>query len=225
MSDWFLVLLKPAEALLAQVGQFVLKLLLVIAILIVGWVIAKLIKAVVAKLLATLRLDELASRIELDSILEKGGIKYSLSELIGVICYWVILLLNFVVMANTIGLTVAADLLNQVILYIPNIIATIFILVLGMFVATLLRNVVNTAATNAGLSQAKLLSKIVEIVIMVFAVLIGLEQLNIGAKIIELVVSITLGSLGLAFAIAFGFGARDAAEKIFADWVDALKKK
>lgn len=219
------VLLEPARTILTQIGQFLVNVLLVIIILIVGWIISKIIKNLVTRLLRIIKIDDISDRIELDSLLAKGGITYSLSELIGVICYWLALLITFVVAVNAIGLTIAADLLNKIVLYIPNVIAAIFILILGMFVATLLRNIVKTAANNAGLTQSNLLGKIVEIVIMVFAIAIALEQLNIGAKVMELTISIVLGAFGLGFALAFGLGCKDIVAKSVAEFLEKLKKK
>ena len=225
MSNWQLVLLEPAKTVLTQIGQFLVNALLVVIILIIGWVISKLIRTLVTRVLRAVKLDELSDRIELDSLLAKGGIKYSLSELIGVMCYWLALLVTFIVAINAVGLTIEADLLNRVVLYIPNIIAGIFILILGMFVATLLSSMVQTAANNAGLAQSKLLGKIAEAVIVIFAIAITLEQLGIGAKIVELIVSITLGSLGLGAALAFGLGCKGIAEKFLSDLIDKVKSK
>jgi hypothetical protein len=225
MSNWQLILLEPAKVILTQIGQFLANTLGVIVILIAGWLISKAIKAVVTRGLRTLKIDEISDRIELDSLLEKGGITYSLSELLGVVFYWLALLVTFMVAINAVGLTIAADLLNKVVLYIPNVIAAIFILVVGMFVATLLRNIVQTAAMNAGLSQVKLLSKAVEAIVMVFAIIIVLEQLNIGIRITEMVISILLGSMGLGLALAFGLGCKDIAGKSVAEFLEKLKSK
>jgi hypothetical protein len=225
MSNWQAVLLEPAKTILSQIGQFLINVLLVLIILVVGWIIAKAIKNVVVRLLRAINIDKLSDRIGLEDLLEKGGISHSFSELIGIICYWLALLVTFVVAINAVGLTVAATLLNNVVLYIPNVIAAIFILILGMFIATLLKNIVQTAANNAGLSQGKLLSKATEAIVMIFAILIALEQLQIGAKIIELTISILLASLGLGVAIAFGLGCKEIAGRAVADLVDKLKKK
>lgn len=225
MSNWQVVLLEPAKTVLTQISRFLVNALLVIIILIIGWVIAKFIRTVVTRVLRAVKLDELSDRIELDSILAKGGITYSLSELVGVICYWLGLLVTFVVAINAVGLTIAADLLNRIILYVPNIIAAIFILILGMFIATLLSNIVQTAASNAGLSQTKLLGKIAEVAVIIFAIAITLEQLGIGAEIIKLTTSILLGSLGLGLALAFGLGCKDIAAKFTSELIDKLKKK
>ena len=225
MSNWQVVLLEPAKIILSQISQFLVNVLLVVIILIIGWIIAKIIKTLVTKLLRAIKLDQLSDRIDLDNILAKGGISYSLSELIGVMCYWLALLITFVVAVNAIGLTVAADLLNRIVLYVPNIIAAVFILILGMFVATLLSNIVKTVANNAGVSQAKLLGKIAEVLVLIFAVVIAVEQLGIAARIISLSITVILASVGLGAALAFGLGCRDLAAKFVSELIESLKLK
>jgi len=225
MNSWQIVLLEPARSVLAQIGQFLVNTLLVILILIIGWVISKVIKGVITKGLRAIKLDELSDRIELESLLEKGGISYSFSELVGIVCYWFAMLVTFMVAINAVGLTIAADLLNKIVLYIPNVIAGMFILILGMFAATLLKNIVFTAANNAGLTQGRLLSKVVEIIVIAFSIFVGLEQLKIGIRITELTLGIALGSVGLGLALAFGLGCKDIAGRIVSDFLDKLKKK
>jgi MFS family permease len=225
MSSWQIVLLEPARTVLGQISQFVVNALLVIVILIVGWLFSKLVKTVVSKTLKIAKINELSQRIELDKLLSKGGITYTVSDLIGVVCYWLGILITFMVAVNSIGLTVAADLLNRIVLYIPNVIAALFILILGMFVSTLLKNIVQTAVNNAGLSHGKILSQVVETIVISFAVVIGLEQLQIGIQITQMTISIILGSLGLGLALAFGLGCKEIAGKYVAELVERLKKK
>jgi hypothetical protein len=225
MGELQLMLVEPSKTVLAQIMQFLTYVLLVLIILLIGWLISRLLKAVVTKVCKSFKLDEFSKRIEFDAMMAKGGFKFSLSELIGAICYWLGLLLTSVIALNAIGLAVAADLLNRIVLYVPNIIVAIFILIFGMFVATIFKNLVKTAATNAGLVYANLLSKIVEVFVISFTVLVILEQLGIGARIIEIIITITLGSVGLAFALAFGLGCQDLAKKAFSEAIDKLKAK
>lgn len=225
MSSWQVVLLEPARTVLAQISQFLVNLLLVIIIILIGWLVAKALKSVVSKVLKALRLDDLSERIELNKVLEKGGIVYSFSELVGVICYWLGLLITFMIAINAVGLTIAADLLNKVLLYIPHVVAAVFILILGMFIATLLKNVIQTMANNAGLGQGKLLAKIVETIVIVFSVFVGLEQLQVGLFTTGVTLAIILGSVGLGLALAFGLGCKDIAGRFVADLAEKLKKK
>ncbi len=219
------ILVPSARMVLAQVGLFVNSVLLVLVLLLVGWLVSKyIIKNGITKLLKFLKLDDLSHRIELDSVLTKGGINVGLSELLGIICYWLALLVTFVVALNAVGLTVAADLLQKIVLFIPNIIAAVFILIVGMFAAVAVRNIVRVAASNAAIPQAHLVSNICEVVIIVFTVAIALEQLQIGGRIIDLTISIILGSFGLGFALAFGLGCKDIVGKFVSDSLSKLKK-
>jgi len=219
------ILVPPVKMMLAQIGVFVSSMLLVFIIFTLGLLVSEfIIKNGVTRLLKLLKFDDLSRRIELDAILSKGGIKLGLAELIGNICYWLSILITIVVALNAVGLTVAADLMQKVVLFIPNIIAAVFILIVGMFVAVLVRNVVRVAANNAGISEANLMSNICEVVIIVFAVAIALEQLQIGGRIIDLTISIILGSFGLGFALAFGLGCKDIVGKFVGDSLSKLKK-
>jgi len=219
------VLVEPTKTVVVQIQQFLANIITVLFILLVGWLLSKLAKWVVTKFCRMLKLDEFADRIELSKLLKKGGLSFRASDLMGLIFYWIGILITLVVAVNAIGVSIASELLNRIVMYVPNIIAAIFILILGMFVATVLRNIVKTAATNAGLSQGHLLSKIVEVVVIVFAVMITLETLNIAPRIVELIVSIVLASFGLAFALAFGFGCQDLARKFVNDIAEKFKTK
>ena len=219
------ILLEPARTVLAQISQFLVNILLVLIILVIGWVISKFVKTVVTRLLKVVKLDSLSESIELDGLLSKGGIHYSLSELIGIVCYWLVLLVTFVVAINAIGLPVAADLLSKVVLFIPNVIAAIFILILGMFIASLLKNIIQTAAANTGIAHVNVLGKTIEIIIIVISIGIAMKQLNIDASIIDKIVIIVLGSIGLALGLSFGLGCKDIAARYTSDFIDKLKTK
>lgn len=222
---WRTVLFEPVSNLLSRIGTLLGNLLLVILILVVGWLIAKFIQRLITRLFKIIRIDNIADQIGANSFLSRGGIKQTLAELIGTICYWLVLLIVVVVAVNAVGLTVAADLLNRIVLYIPNVIIAIIVLALGMFVATFLAATVQTAAANAGIEQAKLLAKIVEVIIVILAIAMALEQLNIGAAVINTLVTVVLASLGLGFALAIGLGCKDLVGRMLSDAVEKLKKK
>jgi hypothetical protein len=225
MNNLQQVLLEPAKVVLVQAGNFFMGVLLVVVLLLLGWIITKVVRAAVVRALKVLKVDDVSDRFELDALLEKGGITYTLSELIGVVVYWIGMLVTVMVAVNAVNLIQVAALLDKVILYIPNVISALFILIVGIFVATLLKNIVQTAVTNAGIAQAKILSKFVESIVIVFAVIVSLEQLNIGVRITELTLAIILGSIGLGLALAFGLGCKDIAGKAVNEFIEKLKKK
>ena len=143
----------------------------------------------------------------------------------GGLIYWVVMLLVFMAAMNALGMTVVAGLLDKVILYIPNVIAAIFIISLGMFFASIIGSIIMTACMNAGMKKAKLMSQVTQTVIVVFAAIMTLEQLNIATTILNTTVTVLLGAIGLAFALAVGLGSKDMAGKLMYDLVEKLKGK
>ncbi|MFA6281024.1 MAG: hypothetical protein WCY05_00795 [Candidatus Omnitrophota bacterium] len=227
--DLQIVYLEPAKMILSRIGDIFIKIAVVLIVLLIGWIIAKAIKSLVIKLLKTVKIDDVSQKINLNALLLKGGINVSVSDLIGVLCYWIIMLVTLFVGMNTAGLNQAAELLEKVILYIPNTIAAIFVLLLGMFAATILSNIVKTASANAGVEQGPLFGKIIQIAVVVFATAIALEQLNIATLTIHSTISIiigtVLGSIGLGFALAFGLGCKDLVGKLVAEFLEKIKSK
>jgi hypothetical protein len=223
--DWNVIVIEPVKAMLVRAATFLPTLIGILVILIVGWIIAAVLKNVVVKLLKAIQFDSASEKSGLADVLKKGGIKNTLSELVGGLVYWIIMLLVFMAAMNALGMTVVASLLDKVILYIPNVIAAIFIISLGIFFASMIGSIVMTASANAGIKQAKLLSQVTRTVIVIFAVIMTLEQLNIATTILSTTITILLGAIGLAFALAIGLGSKDIAGKLIHDLVEQLKGK
>jgi hypothetical protein len=223
--DWNAVVMEPVTEMLARIAGFLPTLIGVLVILIVGWIIAGILKSVVVRLLKLIQLDTASEKSGLGDVLRRGGIRHTLSELIGVLIYWLIMLLVFMTALNALGMTVAAALLDKVILYIPNVIAAMFILSLGIFFSSMIGTVVRTASSNAGIPQSKFLGQLSQTVIMIFAAVITLEQLNIASSILNLTINIILASTGLAIAIAVGLGSKDIAGKLMQDMISKIQGK
>ncbi len=223
--DWNAVVMTPVAEMLGRIAGFLPTLLGVLIILIVGWIIAGMLKSLVVKVLKLIQLDTASEKAGLGDVLRRGGIRQTLSELIGVLIYWLIMLMVFMTALNALGMTVAASLLDKVILYIPNVIAAVFILALGIFFSSMIGTIVRTASSNAGITQAKFLGQLTQTLIMIFASIITLEQLNIASSVLNFAINIILASFGLALAIAVGLGSKDIAGKMIQDLVNKVKGK
>ena len=223
--DWETTIMQPVEAMWARVLGFVPTLVSVILILIIGWLLAALAQKVITRFLKLARLDTVSEKIGIANILTKGDINYTLSEVIGILIYWLLMLVVLLAAVNALQLTVAAELLNQVILYVPNVIASVFILVLGIFFASIIANTVRTAAANAGVSQARTLGQFTQVIVIIFTIVEALKQLRIDTSIIELVIKATLAALALGIGLAIGLGCKDMAAKYVTQLVDSFKSK
>ena len=224
MESFTVIVVEPVKAMLTKILGYIPTIFAAILILVVGWFIAKIIETIVARVLKLVKLDMASDKAGISDILSKGDIKTTLSEVIGAIVYWVVILIVIATAMNAMNLTIAADILSRLVAYIPNILGAIFIIVLGTLLATFVASIVRTTASNAGIENSKTLAEVTKIVLVVFAIIMAIEQLGIGVAIINLAVSIVLASIGLAIAIAFGVGCKDIAGKTIADMMKKMGK-
>ena len=223
-GTWFDQLIRePVQSLLTQLLTFIPRLLGAILILLLGWWIAKAIEAVVLRILHTIAVDKLADQIQLSGVLIKGGIKRKISELLGAIIYWFIMLGVVVIAFNALQLTEAAQLFQEVVEFLPSVVAAVFILIVGVFAAAFLATTVRTAASNSGILQAHLLGQAVQTVVVIFAVVASLQQLKI--QFVGEVFLIILGGISLGCALAFGLGCKDIAGRWVSGVVDQLQAR
>lgn len=223
--DWQATVMQPVENMCGRVLGFLPTLISVLLILAVGWLIATLVEKGITRFLKLARLDSVSERIGIANVLTKGDINYTLSEIIGVLVYWLIMLVVVLAAVNALQLTVAAELLNQVILYIPNVIAGVFILVLGIFFANVIANTVRTAAATAGISQARTLGQVTQVVIIIFTIMEALNQLKIDTLVIQLLIKAVLAALALGVGLAIGLGCKDIAARYVNQALESFKTR
>jgi len=201
------------NAFTTKIMTFLPMLIGAIIIFVVGLIIAKLIKAGVVKILRLVRFDSAAEKTGIKDFLSKGDITKASSEILGVLVYWFIMILVIIASLDALGLPIVSDMLNDIFLYIPNVVAAIIVLILGILFGNLVSAVVRTAASNAGLSTSEGLSKTALYAIIFFAGSIALLQLGIGGEIVAAAFIIIFGAAALAMALAFGLGGKDVAAK------------
>jgi hypothetical protein len=197
-----------------QLAGFVPQLLAAMLLLFVGWLLANVARTGVTKLLDLLHFDRLAEKTGIEAFLKQGNLDVSLSRLLAKLVYWIIIFIVMVTVANSLGLHMVADLFNKIVLYIPNIIVAILVLVFGILVARFINRMMFAYLNNIGVQGALTLSTLAEYGVIVFVVFVALEQLEIGTNLLTAAFQIGFGAIGLAFALAFGLGGREWAANV-----------
>ena len=213
---------ESVRAMLVRTAEAAPRLVGAVAILIIGWMISRAVKWALVKGLQAIPFDEFANKLRVAEFLKKGDVRYQLSELVGATAYWVILLAFLLAVLDALGMTTAAQLLEKVLGYVPQVLAGVIVLVLGLFFATVVGGIVQTAAANAGISQARSLSQIARVVVIIFAVAVALEKF-LSSMIVQTTFTIVLTSICLGFALAFGLGCKDIAGRAVSDFLDKVR--
>jgi hypothetical protein len=211
------------NAFTAKIMAFLPMLIGAIIIFAAGLILAKLVRVGVIKLLKLIRLDRATEKAGIENFLKKGDIRKTSSEILGALIYWFIMILVIIASLDALGLPIVSDILNDIFLYIPNVVAAIIVLILGILFANLLSAVVRTAASNAGLTTAEALGKVTFYAIIFFSGAIALIQLGIGEEIVAAAFGIVFGAAALALALAFGLGGRDVAADHLKKWFEKEK--
>jgi len=211
------------NAFATKITAFLPELIGAIIIFVVGWIIAKLVKVGVEKLLKLVRFDTATEKTGVNNFLKKGKIVKDPSEIVGTLVYWFIMILVLIASLDALGLPIVSDMLNSIFLYIPNVVAAIIVLVLGFLMGNLLAAVVRTAASNAGLKNAVGLGNLSFYAIVLFTAAIALIQLGIGEEIVVSAFGLVFGAAALALALAFGLGGRDVAADYLKRWFEEKK--
>jgi hypothetical protein len=212
------VLLEPIRATLTQVGLFLPKLGLALAVLVAGWLLARVARFAVGRGLRAINFNVLTERAGIDGFLRQGGIQSDTTDIFALLVYWLVVFVALVIACNGLGLTYITDLLSKVVLFVPKVIVALVILAFGAYFAMFIGGTVATYCRNVGVRDGELLGRIAQYAIVVFVVLIALDQMEVGGDIVRYSFLILLAGLVLGLALAFGIGGRKWAAQMLERW-------
>jgi len=185
-------------------------------ILFIGWFVASLIAKGVAMLLRTVKFNDLAQRAGMTEFMKKMGVDTDASGLIANIAKWFIRLIVLVVAFDALGLPAVSDVLRQLLLWLPNLVVAMVVLVVAGLVAKALGKLVRGATAQAGFSNPDMLATVAVVAVWGFAIVVAVNQIGVAEALVNTLLMATVGALALAFGLAFGLGGRDEAAKILA---------
>ena len=186
-------------------------------ILLIGWIVSNLVARLVQEVLQRVGADRLFA--------EHGGEIYGRrsaqikpSRVTAEIVKWIIRFVFLVAAANALGLPQVSELLNEVLLWIPNLLVAAVILLVAPIIGRFLRGVIEVGAGNMGFTNAPLLGRVAEIAVVAFAVLVAVDQIGIAEDLVNILFIGVVGALSLAFGLAFGLGGREVAGRLTEQW-------
>jgi hypothetical protein len=201
---------------LTEILNFIPHLVNGFIILIIGYLISALARWIIRTVLHGLRFDELAERVGITNALSSLGVRLPLSKVIAQIVFF-FLLLSFATSAVTLmGLTAIAALLQNVLAFVPRAISAAIIIIFGSMLARFLGETVTNVASNVNITYNKALGKIIEYTLVAFVVVLAISTMGVDTTILTSALTILIAAGGLAIALTFAFGAREAARNVIA---------
>jgi hypothetical protein len=196
------------------VVAFLPNLIVAIVIFIIGWIVASLVGRLIAQLIKSVKLDSALEQAGFGAVVRRAGFELSSGGFIGGLVKWFVIVVFLVAAFDVLGLNqVNMFLQSVVLLYLPQVIVAVLILLVAIVIADALRKIVVGAAKAAGVKSANFLGTVTKWAIWIFALLAALVQLGIAVGFIQTLFTGVVVALSLAFGLSFGLGGQDAASR------------
>ena len=193
------------------------KILAFLLILAIGWFVASLLAKVVAGLLRAVKFNQLATNAGLAEFTKKMGVDTDPSGFIANIAKWFVRLIALVVAFDALGLPAISDVLRQLLLWLPNLVVAMVVLVVAGLLASGLGKLVRGATAQAGFSNPETIATVARVAVWGFAIVVAVNQIGIAATLVNTLLMGMVFALALAFGLAFGLGGREQAAKLLAE--------
>lgn len=206
-----------------QIYLFLPRLLAAIGILMAGFAIAKMVERATDIALHRIGFDRWMSEGGVTEALERAGTRLDPSSVLAKLVFWTVMLLVILLAADALGVQAVNALFAELVAYIPNVIAAVIVLVLGILLGEFVKDLV--LASAGGLPGGPTLGRAAKASVILLAVFMALEQLDIAQDIVLVFFIAVVGAGALAAGIAFGLGARDIAAEISREAYDRIKEQ
>lgn len=198
--------------------SFIPHLIGAIALMLIGWFIARIIKYVLEKILKKIQFDKGLERLQISSFLEKGNIKVSPSTIVATTVKWIVLLVFGIAAFDVLGWRVISSEFGNLLFYIPKIVSALLILVLGIYLARILRDFIVGLSKSIGVESGQLIGQLAFYFIIISITITALKQAGIKTDVLSDNAIMILGAILLAFSIAYGISAKDVLLNIYLSW-------
>jgi hypothetical protein len=192
-----------------------------IVILIIGVLIASILKWIVQRVIEASRLQGAFDQLEFTRSLKKANISTNLGSIIGEFVRWLVIIIFLQPAATVLGLSQISNVLNGILSFLPNVGSAVLILFLGVLFAEFLGNIVRATAAGLGSRTAAGLAVFTQNIIFVLVGLFALSQLVTAPQVIYILLIGFVAAAAIALGLAFGLGGKDAAH----DFIDRMKNE
>lgn len=200
---------QPLENALTTLVTYLPRVLGALVILIIGYIIARLIRAAIARLLNRFDLDRRLTEGQGGQYVERFSPQGSPAQLVGLVVFVVIMLFVVSAAVATLSIPALTAFMNLVLGYLPRVIAALLIFIVAAAVAGAVGGLAHR--TMGDTPTGKVVGTAGPTLVMAIAVFMILTQLQIAPAIVTATYIALIGALALGSAIAFGLGGREAA--------------
>ena len=220
VSSWGEAVLVSATEALSNFLGFLPALVGAILILVLGWIISGLLAGLVERGLKLVGFEHAANETGINRFVSRAGGGWTASRVLAEIVKWFIRLIAIQAAAQVLGMERISEIINAVLLWLPNLVVALVIVVIGALIGRFVAGIVRASTAEMGLGNPALLAGVAQYAILAFAIVAAIGQLGIGELVVNTLFVAIVGAVALAFALAFGLGGRDVAAQVTQGWYE-----
>jgi hypothetical protein len=205
-------LARTMNEILGSFARFLPRFLEMLGIVVVGWIIAYILRAIVRSVLRITRFDKLSEHTGAAQLL-RGAALPSPTEMLSRGVFWVAWLGFILVGINELKIVGVEQHITDFFGFLPRLFAAFFILFFGLLAASFFSRAALLGGVNADLPSPRLVSVALRTMMIFFVVSMAFEEIGIGSRTVFAAFILTFGALMLGLALAFGLGGKELARK------------
>jgi len=171
------------------------------------------------------KLDKALMSLGLKEYFDRAGIQINSGKFIGKVVYWFLVVVFLLAATDILGFYSLSTFLRDTLLYVPNVIVAVLIMLASFLIGNFMRNLVRASVKTARLHASNFLSSLTWWAVIVFGFLTALSQLGIAVSIINAIVTGLVAMLALAGGIAFGLGGKEYASHLVDEFRGHIENK
>jgi len=185
-----------------------------IAFILVAWIFIKIFLWIIKKALNKTKIDEWSKKLNKTEIFGNTTINIVLTKVILSVLKWFLILIFVMAGSELYGINVISEGITGFIAYLPKLLTALVIFVAGVYIGTIVKKAINSMFKSLEVSGGNLVGNIAFYLIVVFLSITAFDQAGIDTSLIKDNLTLIIGSVLLAFAIAFGLGSRDIIKRL-----------
>ena len=213
VQTWAEVFKQSIQDISAGLIQFIPDLFAALVIFIIGWIVGAVLGRIVSQIIKSIKVDNALRGAGLEEVFNRAGFNLDSGRFLGGLVKWFVVIVFLVASLEVLGLSQVTIFLQLVLLYIPNVIVAVLILLAAAVIADVMQNVVVGSAKAGNFGSAHFLGTVTRWSIWIFAILAALSQLGVASAFVQTIFTGVVVALSLALGLAFGLGGQDAAAR------------
>ena len=175
-----------------------------------GILFGKIVEAGTGRVLNMIGVDRLLSGTGVMALLQKIGSKKTISQIIGLLGFWLVFLLFLISATEALSLALLSETLTALIHYLPKIGLATLILVLGLLAANFVRDLISVACDSSGIRQGTIIAQTIYMAGTLLVLVTAINELGIDTSLLNQIIVILIAGLIAGAALSFGIGSRSA---------------